>query len=157
MRIYIITYSNICLKNKVKTQLIMNILNLRVYTPEKLFLEKEIVKITLNGKEGSFSILPKHVDYISSFNDCIMCYTDIFKRVNFLATNQGIITKVGRNVEISTFHVVVGNSLAELKDNINELSQKSEELTNKDVESSKDLRKIELSILKKIMEYRTIC
>ena len=135
----------------------MNILNLRIYTPEKLFLEKEIIKITLNGKEGSFSILPKHVDYISSFSDCVMCYTDIFRNVNFLATNQGIITKVGRNIEISTFHVIVGNSLIELKNNINELSKRSGELMNKNLELNDDLKKIEFSILKKIMEYKTIC
>lgn len=135
----------------------MNVLNLRIYTPEKLFLEKEILKITLNGKEGSFSILPKHVDYISSFDDCIMCYTDTSNKTSFLATNQGIITKIGRNIEISTFHVVVGNSLMELKNNINELSKKSKDIANKNTEINENLKKMELSILKKIMEYKTTC
>lgn len=135
----------------------MNVLNLRIYTPEKLFLEKEILKITLNGKEGSFSILPKHVDYISSFDDCIMCYTDTSNKTSFLATNQGIITKIGRNIEISTFHVIVGNSLMELKNNINELSKKSKDIANKNTEINENLKKMELSILKKIMEYKTTC
>lgn len=135
----------------------MNVLNLRIYTPEKLFLEKEILKITLNGKEGSFSILPKHVDYISSFDDCIMCYTETSNKTSFLATNQGIITKIGRNIEISTFHVIVGNSLMELKNNINELSKKSKDIANKNTEINENLKKMELSILKKIMEYKTTC
>lgn len=141
----------------IKINKCMNVLNLRVYTPEKLFLEKEILKITLNGKEGSFSILPKHVDYISSFDDCIMCYTDTSNKTSFLATNQGIITKIGRNIEISTFHVIVGNSLMELKNNINELSKKSKDIANKNTEINENLKKMELSILKKIMEYKTTC
>lgn len=135
----------------------MNVLNLRIYTPEKLFLEKEILKITLNGKEGSFSILPKHVDYISSFDDCIMRYTETSNKASFLATNQGIITKIGRNIEISTFHVIIGNSLMELKNNINELSKKSKDIANKNTEINENLKKMELSILKKIMEYKTTC
>lgn len=136
---------------------IMNILNLRIYTPEKLFLESEILKITLSGKEGSFSILPKHVDYISSFDDCIMCYVDNTGNTNFLATNQGIITKIGRNIEISTFHIITGKSLKEIKDNLNEVSKKSDKLINMDNKISENLRKMELSILKKIMEYKSIC
>ena len=135
----------------------MNVLNLRIYTPEKLFLEKEILKITFNGKGGRFSILPKHVDYISSFDDCIMCYTETSNKTSFLATNQGIITKIGRNIEISTFHVIVGNSLMELKNNINELSKKSKDIANKNTEINENLKKMELSILKKIMEYKTTC
>lgn len=134
-----------------------SILNLRIYTPEKLILEEEILKITLNGNEGSFTILPKHVDYISSFSDCIITYIDKNSGVNFLAVNQGVMTKIGRNIEISTFHVILGNSLQELKDRTNEILSKSNELINKEKEINKNLKQMEFTIFKKMLEFKNIC
>ena len=132
----------------------MSILNLRIYTPEKLALEEEILKITVNGEEGSFTILPKHVDYISSFNDCIIYYTDKSNNIRFIAINQWILTKIGRNIEISTFHIITGNTLQELKDNMNEISKKSDELDIKEKQLNQNLKQIEFNLFKKIMEFK---
>lgn len=134
----------------------MNILNLRIYTPEKLVLEEEILKITVNGEEGSFTILPRHIDYISSFNDCIIYYTDKNEKVKFIAVNQGILTKTGRNIEISTFHIITGNSLQELKNNMNEMASKSEDLANYDQKINQNLKQIEFNLFKKIMEFKIV-
>ena len=51
------------------------ILNLRIYTPNKLFVDETIKKITVYGNEGCFTILPKHLDYVSSFDDCMLYFT----------------------------------------------------------------------------------
>ena len=38
-----------------------SILNLRIYTPDKLFIDETITKITVYGKEGCFTILKKKI------------------------------------------------------------------------------------------------
>jgi hypothetical protein len=50
------------------------ILNLRIYTPNQLFLEEVITKISVYGKEGFYTILPNHIDYISSFDDGVLVF-----------------------------------------------------------------------------------
>lgn len=93
-----------------------SILNLRIYTPDKLFIDETITKITVYGKEGCFTILPKHIDYISSFDDCILYFEKENKDIVFVGVNQGILVKSGREIQISTFNAVNGgSSLDELK------------------------------------------
>ena len=93
-----------------------SILNLRIYTPDRLFIDETITKITVYGKEGCFTILPKHIDYISSFDDCILYFEKENKDIVFVGVNQGILVKSGREIQISTFNAVNGgSSLDELK------------------------------------------
>lgn len=93
-----------------------SILNLRIYTPDKLFIDETITKITVYGKEGCFTILPKHIDYVSSFDDCILYFEKENKDVVFIGVNQGILVKSGREIQISTFNAINGgSSLDELK------------------------------------------
>lgn len=93
-----------------------SILNLRIYTPDKLFIDETITKITVYGKEGCFTILPKHIDYVSSLDDCILYFEKENKDIVFVGVNQGILVKSGREIQISTFNAVNGgSSLDELK------------------------------------------
>lgn len=93
-----------------------SILNLRIYTPDKLFIDETITKITVYGKEGCFTILPKHIDYISSFDDCILYFEKENKDIVFVGVNQGVLVKSGREIQISTFNAINGgSSLDELK------------------------------------------
>ena len=93
-----------------------SILNLRIYTPDRLFIDETITKITVYGKEGCFTILPKHIDYISSFDDCILYFEKENKDIVFVGVNQGVLVKSGREIQISTFNAINGgSSLDELK------------------------------------------
>ena len=92
------------------------ILNLRIYTPNKLFVDETIKKITVYGNEGCFTILPKHLDYVSSFDDCMLYFTKTNNERVFIGANQGVLVKSGREIQISTFNAVNGgNSIEELK------------------------------------------
>ena len=130
-------------------------INLRVYTPDKLVVEDVIKKINVNGKEGSFTILPKHIDYVSSFVDSVIAYVDNNEKTKFLAVNQGILIKTGRNLEISTFNVIKSNSLLELK-NVLKLSVEED---NKNEEKRKkindNLKKMEFLMLNKLTKFRS--
>ena len=129
-------------------------LNLKVYVPDRLFLEETILKVKLIGKEGSFTILPKHLDYISSFNDGVLMYLDLENNKRYLAINQGILVKVGREVKLSLFHAIEGSDLNKLKENVKELALKSDELINKDKQLKTSLKNIEFFIFEKLMRLK---
>lgn len=134
----------------------VDILNLKIYTPDKLVLNETILKLSVDGKEGNFSIMPKHIDYISSFSDGIISYTDTNNAVNFLAVNQGVLVKTGRNIEISTFHVALGTDLKDLKNKVKELALKSEEIVETDKKINISLKKMEYTMLQRIMKFRAV-
>ena len=41
-----------------------NLLDLKIYLPTEIFLDKSIKKLTFKGKEGYITILPNNVDYV---------------------------------------------------------------------------------------------
>ena len=84
------------------------ILNLRIYTPSQLFLEEVITKISIYGKEGFYTILPNHIDYVSSFDDGVLVFEKEDKSRIFVGINQGILIKCGREIQISTFNALFG-------------------------------------------------
>lgn len=81
------------------------ILNLRIYTPEKLIVDEVIKKVSLDGQEGNYTILPNHIDYLSSFSDSIINFVKDNDEKVYLRLNQGVIVKCGREIQISTFGV----------------------------------------------------
>lgn len=81
------------------------ILNLRIYTPEKLAIDEVIKKISLNGREGSYTILPNHIDYLSSFSNSMVNFVKDNDEKIYLKLSQGILVKCGREIQISTFGI----------------------------------------------------
>jgi len=50
----------------------MNILRLRIITPKKIILEKDILSITLPTEEGEITILPHHTNLFSILKEGII-------------------------------------------------------------------------------------
>ncbi|MDR3079052.1 MAG: hypothetical protein LBU15_03360 [Rickettsiales bacterium] len=93
-----------------------NILNLRIYTPQKLFLEETITKIKISEKDCNYTILPRHIDYLSSFSRSTIGFRKLDGEEVFVWLNQGILVKCGREIQISVFSAVNGgSSVANLK------------------------------------------
>ncbi|MDR2077443.1 MAG: hypothetical protein LBP39_00580 [Rickettsiales bacterium] len=126
-----------------------NILNLRVYIPQKLFLEEKIVKMHISGEEGNYTILPRHIDYLSSFSRSTMDFEKLDGEKIYLWLNQGILVKCGREIQISAFSAINGGNS---KPNLKKLMEHSQKNFKNLVESSRKfkttLRNIEGRITK---------
>lgn len=128
-----------------------NILNLKIYTLNKLFLEEVIKKITVYGNEGCYTIFPNHKDYISSFDDGMLFFTKEDNEKIFVGLNQGILTKCGREIQISTFNAIYGgNSIETLKENVKTAMEESAEKIEIDKKIKKSLKQIELELFQQI-------
>lgn len=103
-------------------------LSLKLLLPRKVILECEAAKIVAEGKNGSFCLLPQHIDFVSVLIPGILSVTDIHGQEFFAAVDEGILVKCNNEVFISTINAVVSHNLTELnsviRDKFRRLDQK---------------------------------
>ncbi|MBR2141239.1 MAG: hypothetical protein IJ853_02685 [Rickettsiales bacterium] len=127
------------------------ILNLRIYIPDKLFLEEVVVKVSVLGKEGFYTILPNHLDYVSSFEDGIIFFKKQTEENVFIGVNQGVLVKCGREIQVSTFNAVYGgNTIEELKNVLKSSIKRENELISIEKKIKTSLKNIEFELFRKI-------
>ncbi|HEQ97740.1 MAG TPA: F0F1 ATP synthase subunit epsilon [candidate division Zixibacteria bacterium] len=94
-------------------------MRLKISVPHEIILDEDVEQITAEGEEGSFGILPSHIDYVSSLRAGILSYV-IDDQEEFLAIDEGILVKRGSQVMISTYKAIKDRPLGELQKAIDE-------------------------------------
>lgn len=117
-----------------------NMIDLKIYSPIEILLDEEVKKLTFQGKEGYLTILPNHIDYVSSFESNIMSYIDRDNNQRFIALNNGILVKYSNKVRLTAYKAIIGNSLKDLKAKINEVVEKEDDIEK---EINKNLKQLE--------------
>ncbi len=97
-------------------------MNLRVLLPAQVLLDEEVEKVTAEAANGSFTLLPRHVDFVAALVPGILSYLAPGGREHFLALDEGILVKQGDQVYVSAARAVPGDDLEQLQDTVrNEL------------------------------------
>lgn len=91
-------------------------MRLRVYLPDKILVDTEVDKVVAEAENGSFCLLPRHIDFVASLVPGIMS----FERPDsgneeFLAVDEGILVKNGSEVTVSTRNAMHSDDLGRLK------------------------------------------
>ncbi len=95
-------------------------MQLKVMLPTRILLDTEISKVSGESPEGSFTILPRHIDYVTALSTGICRYVDESGKEFFLAVDGGILIKRGDSVLLSTPRAVKDERLGRLENTINE-------------------------------------
>jgi len=104
-----------------------NLFKFTILSPLETILDEEVKKISLKGKEGSYSIFPNHLDYISSIKTNVLYYVDKHNKTYYVAINEGILVKCGNHVKLSVFSGIKGTDIKELEKKIAENIRQAEE------------------------------
>ena len=96
----------------------MATMSLTVAVPERMLLETEIAKLTVDGPDGSFCLLPNHIDYATPLAVGIASYVDPAGGERFIALDRGILVKRDDEVRMSVRRAVVGGDLATLEETV---------------------------------------
>jgi len=123
-------------------------MRVRIIVPGKLFLDQEIDKITAPGAEGSFQILPRHIDVVWTLQSGILIVTTE-KKDTYLAINQGVLVKEKDLVQISSYQVVESTSLEELQETV---EKNFRNLDEEEKKLSRILDKLEADTLIRLAE-----
>jgi len=116
------------------------LIDLKIYSPIEMLLDEEVKKFTFQGKEGYVTILPNHIDYVSSFETNIMNYINRDGNRKFVALNNGVLVKYSNKVRLTAYKAIIGDDLDDLKAKINEVV---EEEDNIEKEINKNLKQLE--------------
>ncbi len=126
-------------------------MNLKVMLPTEVLVDEEVTKVIAEAQNGSFCLLPKHIDFVAGLVPGLLSYVTSTGREIFLAIDEGILVKCGKEVLVSTRNAVLGPDLGQLKRTINEQFKILDEREKK---TRSAMAKIEASFVRRFLELR---
>lgn len=127
------------------------LIELKIYSPTEILFEDDVKKINFQGKEGFLTILPNHIDYVSSFDTTIINLIDENNKEFFLALGNGVLVKYADRVRITAYKGVVAESLETLELKMHTLNERED---NIEKEINKNLKQLEYYMLNNLVELK---
>lgn len=90
-------------------------MNLKILLPANVLLEQPVSKVVAEASNGSFCLLPKHRDFVTSLVPGILAFLDEGGAESFVALSEGVLTKSGPEVLVSARRAVRSEHLGELQ------------------------------------------
>ena len=122
---------------------------LKVYSPIGIVMEKEIQKIDFEALNGYYTLLPKHVDFVTAMPPNIVKYQTPDDKIHYMACNHGILVKQGDTVSMSVQKAILNDSLATLTNAI-QTEFKQDEEERKEVNTA--MARLEAGLTRGIMQ-----
>ena len=99
--------------------------------PHKIYWQhSEVSKLSAEGLEGHFTLLPAHIDYVSVLVPGIMHLT-VQGKEHVFAVDHGTLVKTGPVVQISCRNAVEGEDLSQLSQVVKEKFEEIDEMEKK--------------------------
>ena len=96
-------------------------MHLKILLPFQVFVqEDEITNIVVETTNGSLGILPQRLDCVAALVPGILSYENTAAELVYVAVNEGVLVKVGRNVLISVRNAISGTDLSQLRKAVNQ-------------------------------------
>ena len=88
---------------------------LKILLPAEVLLTQEVKKIVAEAENGSFCLMPNHIDFVATLAPGIFTYELTAGGQELLAMDVGTLIKKGPNVLVSTRNAVRAPDLGKLK------------------------------------------
>ncbi|MEM5788597.1 MAG: F0F1 ATP synthase subunit epsilon [Syntrophobacteraceae bacterium] len=95
-------------------------MRLKVMLPMEILIDEQVAKITAEAENGSFCLLPRHIDFTAALVPGLLFYESTGGEEIFLAIDEGILVKCGADVLVSTRNAARGPDLGMLRKTIDE-------------------------------------
>ncbi len=123
-------------------------MKLKVILPMKVLIDKEVTKVVAEAENGSFGILPKHIDFVAALVPGILSF-DSAEGEEFLAIDQGVLVKCASEVRVSTRNAVQSKDLGKLKQTV---EQDFRNLDERERKTRSILAKLEIDFAKRFIK-----
>jgi F-type H+-transporting ATPase subunit epsilon len=88
---------------------------LKILLPAEVMMEQEVKKIVAEAENGSFCLMPNHIDFVATLAPGIFSYDLAAGGQELLAMDVGTLVKKGSEVLVSTRNAVKAPDLGKLK------------------------------------------
>jgi F-type H+-transporting ATPase subunit epsilon len=102
-------------------------MHMKLLVPRKTLIDEPVRKISAEAENGSFTLLPRHVDFVTALVPGILSFIDESGTERLLAIDKGVLVKQADSVLVSTANAFEGRELGSLNDIVAGLSDVSEE------------------------------
>jgi F-type H+-transporting ATPase subunit epsilon len=88
---------------------------LKILLPAEVLMTQEVKKIVAEAENGSFCLMPNHIDFVATLAPGIFTYEPASGGQELLAMDAGTLVKKGSNVLVSTRNAMRAPDLGKLK------------------------------------------
>ena len=92
-------------------------MRLRVLLPTEVLVDEAVDKIIAEAANGSFCLLPRHIDFVAALLPGVMSFTRGGSE-HYAGLDRGILVKCAGEVTVSTLDGVRGDELGELEEHV---------------------------------------
>lgn len=124
-------------------------MDLRILLPEKTFWYGKVNKVVGEALDGSFALLPRHIDFVTIMVPGIFFALTEQNKDLYLAIDEGILIKQDNQLTLSTRKAIKGKDLGRLKDEVEEKFLKIDE---QEEEAQKVLNKLEADFVRRFLD-----
>jgi F-type H+-transporting ATPase subunit epsilon len=122
---------------------------LMVHLPDEVLLDEEVGRVSAEAEDGAFTLLPRHVDFVTALAPGLLSYATPGGRERFLAVDRGILVKSGREVRVSVMDAVAGEELGRLRQAVAERFQRLDERRRR---TRSVLARLEVDFVRRVQE-----
>jgi F-type H+-transporting ATPase subunit epsilon len=91
-------------------------MKLKILLPFQVFAQiDDVTRIVVETKQGSCGLLPQRLDCVAALSAGILTYQSASQGEIYLAVDEGIMVKTGREVRVSVRNAIGGMSLGQLR------------------------------------------
>ncbi len=93
------------------------LMTLKILLPFRVFAEtSDVSQIIAESRGGSFGLLPRRLDCVAALAPGILIYETASEGEVFVAVDEGILVKTGRDVVVSVRNAIAGKDLGLLRE-----------------------------------------
>ncbi len=124
-------------------------MKLKVLLPTRVFLEEEAGRISGEALNGSFTILPRHLDFVAVLHPSLLYFQQEEEKETFLAVDKGVLIKKGDQVVVSVRNAVRAESLEDVREKV---ENRYRELDQRERRSRSVLARFESDFVRRFLE-----
>jgi len=121
----------------------------KVLLPTTIFLDEEVTKVIAEAENGSFCLLPRHIDFVTALVPGILSFESAHGKEEFLAVDEGILVKHGEDVLVSTRYAIRSSDLKVLQQTV---EKQFLFLDDREKKARSALAKLEANIVRRFVE-----
>ena len=124
---------------------------LKILLPAEVLMEREVKKIVAEAENGSFCLMPNHIDFVATLAPGIFSYELAEGGQELLAMDVGTLVKKGADVLVSTRNAVRAAELGKLKQVV---VQQYDALDEREKLVRSAAAKLEASLIRRFVELK---
>jgi len=124
---------------------------LKILLPAEVLLVEEVKKIIAEAENGSFCLMPNHIDFVATLAPGIFQFEKAMGAQELLAMDVGTLVKKGADVLVSTRNAVKAPDLGKLKEVV---VQQYDILDEREKMVRSAAAKLEASLIRRFVELK---